>query len=132
MNERNGFAIRVEAIVIGASAGGVEALLKYLLGRCVKASVCRSLSCCTCPTSAAAIWLKCSPGICAAGLEATTRTPSSPARCTSPRRVITCRWSRISQLSLSQEDRVHHSRPAIDILFESAADAYGKSWRPCC
>jgi two-component system chemotaxis response regulator CheB len=28
-------------------------------------------------------------------------------------------------LSLSQEDRVHHSRPAIDYLFESAADAYG-------
>lgn len=29
-------------------------------------------------------------------------------------------------LSLSQEDRVFHSRPSIDILFESAADAYGK------
>lgn len=28
-------------------------------------------------------------------------------------------------LSLSQEERVHHSRPAIDYLFESAADAYG-------
>ena len=30
-------------------------------------------------------------------------------------------------LSLSQEDRVHHSRPAIDYLFASAADAYGKN-----
>ncbi|MBD8600712.1 MULTISPECIES: chemotaxis protein CheB [unclassified Pseudomonas] len=29
-------------------------------------------------------------------------------------------------LSLSQEERVHHSRPSIDVLFESAADAYGK------
>jgi len=29
-------------------------------------------------------------------------------------------------LSLSQEDRVHHSRPAIDYLFASAADAYGQ------
>ena len=28
-------------------------------------------------------------------------------------------------LSLSLEERVHFSRPAIDILFESAADAYG-------
>jgi two-component system chemotaxis response regulator CheB len=28
--------------------------------------------------------------------------------------------------SLSQEDPVHFSRPAIDILMESAADAYGK------
>ncbi|MEX5591250.1 chemotaxis protein CheB [Pseudomonas orientalis] len=29
-------------------------------------------------------------------------------------------------LSLSQEDRVHHSRPAIDFLFTSAADAYAR------
>jgi two-component system chemotaxis response regulator CheB len=29
-------------------------------------------------------------------------------------------------LSLSQEDKVHHSRPAIDYLFASAADVYGK------
>ncbi|MGC5699025.1 chemotaxis protein CheB [Pseudomonas sp. NFXW11] len=29
-------------------------------------------------------------------------------------------------LSLSQEERLHHSRPAIDFLFESAADAYGE------
>ncbi|KMT52904.1 chemotaxis protein CheB [Pseudomonas fildesensis] len=29
-------------------------------------------------------------------------------------------------LSLSQEDRVHHSRPAIDYLFASAADTYGQ------
>ncbi|MDB6141850.1 MAG: chemotaxis protein CheB [Pseudomonas sp.] len=28
-------------------------------------------------------------------------------------------------LSLSLEERVHYSRPSIDILFESAADAYG-------
>ncbi|MDE1167980.1 MAG: chemotaxis protein CheB [Pseudomonas sp.] len=28
-------------------------------------------------------------------------------------------------LSLSQEERVHYSRPAIDMLFESAADTYG-------
>ena len=29
-------------------------------------------------------------------------------------------------LSLSLEDRVHHSRPSIDILFESAADTFGR------
>ena len=28
-------------------------------------------------------------------------------------------------LSLSQEERVFHSRPSIDVLFESVADAYG-------
>lgn len=30
-------------------------------------------------------------------------------------------------LALSNDEPVNHSRPAIDILFESAADAYGKS-----
>jgi two-component system chemotaxis response regulator CheB len=29
-------------------------------------------------------------------------------------------------LSLSQEERVFHSRPSIDVLFESAADAFGE------
>lgn len=29
-------------------------------------------------------------------------------------------------LSLSLEDPVHHSRPSIDVLFESAADVYGE------
>ncbi|HVW27268.1 MAG TPA: chemotaxis protein CheB [Polyangiaceae bacterium] len=29
--------------------------------------------------------------------------------------------------SLSTEDPVHHARPSIDVLFESAADAYGPS-----
>ncbi|MGV8917022.1 MAG: chemotaxis protein CheB [Pseudomonas sp.] len=28
-------------------------------------------------------------------------------------------------LSMSLEDRVHYSRPSIDVLFDSAADAYG-------
>jgi two-component system, chemotaxis family, protein-glutamate methylesterase/glutaminase len=30
------------------------------------------------------------------------------------------------QLALSVDDLVHHSRPSIDVLFESAADVYGK------
>ncbi|TWI56795.1 two-component system chemotaxis response regulator CheB [Pseudomonas duriflava] len=29
-------------------------------------------------------------------------------------------------LSLSQEERVHYSRPSIDVLFESAADVFGE------
>ncbi|MBA2485730.1 MAG: chemotaxis protein CheB, partial [Nitrospira sp.] len=30
-------------------------------------------------------------------------------------------------LSLSSEEPVHYSRPSIDVLFESAADAYGRA-----
>jgi two-component system chemotaxis response regulator CheB len=29
------------------------------------------------------------------------------------------------QLSLSADDPVHHSRPSVDVLFESAAEVYG-------
>src|SRR5437773_8676957 len=29
------------------------------------------------------------------------------------------------QFNLSVDDAVHHSRPSVDVLFESAADAYG-------
>lgn len=31
------------------------------------------------------------------------------------------------QLALSADELVHHSRPSIDVLFESAADAYGSA-----
>lgn len=31
------------------------------------------------------------------------------------------------EISLSQDELVHYSRPSIDVMFESAADAYGSS-----
>ena len=39
--------------------------------------------------------------------------------------IIICWWRKTSRLSLSNEEPVHYSRPSIDVLFESAADAYG-------
>ena len=52
---------RIEAVVIGASAGGVEALLT-LLGPLRKGYVLPIIIVLHLPESAAVIWLKCFPG----------------------------------------------------------------------
>ena len=61
----------------------------------------------------------------AASTRPATRTPSSPATSTSPRPTTTCWWSR-GHFALSIDAPVQQSRPSIDVLFESAADAYGE------
>ncbi|NBF03037.1 chemotaxis protein CheB [Pseudomonas sp. Fl5BN2] len=116
---------RVEAIVVGASAGGVEALLSLFSGlaqgfrlpvivvlhlpderRSLLAEVfARRLAL---PVKEAEDKEQIVPGtlyFAAPGYHLSVEQDHS--------------------LSLSQEERLHHSRPAIDYLFESAADAYG-------
>ncbi|KAF0866770.1 chemotaxis protein CheB [Pseudomonas sp. LD120] len=118
---------RVEAVVVGASAGGVEALLALFSGftqgfrlpvivvlhvpeerRSQLAEVFgRRL----------ALTVK----------EADDKEPVVPGTLyfAAPGYHLSVEQDR--SLSLSQEERVHHSRPAIDYLFESAADAYGRN-----
>ena len=50
-----------------------------------------------------------------------TRSRWRRERSTSLRRTITCWWTRGRSLALSADDLVHHSRPSIDVLFDSAA-----------
>ncbi|MFJ4376374.1 chemotaxis protein CheB [Pseudomonas japonica] len=116
---------RIEAIVMGASAGGVSALLTVLA--------------CLPPTFAI-------PLICVLHLpddhdsqlaEVFARKLQRPVREARDKESIEAGMiyvagpgyhlsvERDRSLSLSQEERVHFSRPSIDILFESAADAYG-------
>lgn len=116
---------RIEAIVMGASAGGVSALLTVLA--------------CLPPTFAI-------PLICVLHLpddhdsqlaEVFARKLRRPVREARDKESIEAGMiyvagpgyhlsvERDRSLSLSQEERVHFSRPSIDILFESAADAYG-------
>ncbi|MCP1478499.1 two-component system chemotaxis response regulator CheB [Pseudomonas chlororaphis] len=116
---------RVEAIVIGASAGGVEALLKIFTAFPEGFSL---------------------PIVVVLHLPEEHR--SQLAELFAQRLALPVKEARDKQtiergtlyfavpgyhlsveqdrsLSLSQEERVHHSRPAIDYLFDSAADAYG-------
>jgi two-component system chemotaxis response regulator CheB len=127
MNDAHASPIRgIEAIVVGASAGGVEALLSIF------------------GTLPAGFGL---PIIAVLHLpderrsqlaEVFARRLRIPVREARDKEVIEAGTLYFAgpgyhlsvehdrSLSLSQEDRVHHSRPAIDFLFASAADAYGK------
>jgi two-component system chemotaxis response regulator CheB len=118
---------RIEAILVGASAGGVEALLK-VFGQLPKGFGVPIL----------------------VVLHLPDERDSQLAHIFSHRLAVPVEEARDKQcivpgtlyvapagyhlsveadrsLSLSLEEPVHHSRPSIDVLFESAADAYGPS-----
>ncbi|MHC8286593.1 chemotaxis protein CheB [Pseudomonas sp. XS1P51] len=115
----------VEAIVIGASAGGVEALLN-ILGPLREGFVLPIIVVLHLPDAhrsqlAEVFARRVSLPVLEAHdktlIEAGTLYFAGPGYHLSVERDRT--------FSLSLEDRVHYSRPAIDYLFESAADAYG-------
>lgn len=116
---------RIEAIVIGASAGGVEALLSifsalragFRLPIIVVLHLPEQRSSQLADVMA---WRVPIPVIEAGDkmpIEAGTLYLATPGYHLSV--------ERDRSLSLSLEERLHYSRPAIDYLFESAADAYG-------
>lgn len=116
----------IEAIVVGASAGGVEALLK-IFGDLPEGFALPIIAVLHLPderrSQLAQVFAR------------RLRIPVKEAR---DKEVIEAGTVYFAgpgyhlsvehdySLSLSQEDRVHYSRPAIDYLFASAADAYGK------
>lgn len=116
---------RIEAIVVGASAGGVEALLSIFsdLGQGFSLPI--------------IVVLHLPDERRSQLVEVFARRVSMPVKEARDKAVIKpgtlyfaapgyhLSVERDRSLSLSLEDRVHHSRPAIDYLFESAADAYG-------
>ncbi|KIK89454.1 chemotaxis protein CheB [Pseudomonas sp. W15Feb9B] len=116
---------RVEAIVVGASAGGVEALLTllvplrqgYVLPIIVVLHLPEERRSQLAEVFARRLMLPVE--------EATDKQDIAPGTVyfATPGYHLSVEQDR--SLSLSLEDRVHHSRPAIDYLFESAADAYG-------
>ncbi len=116
----------IEAIVVGASAGGVEALLRSS-DTCAKALACPSWWCCICRTSAKANWPVSSDIVLAVPVEeARDKQDIVPGTLyvATPGYHLSVEADR--SLSLSLEEPVHHSRPSIDVLFESAADVYGQ------
>jgi two-component system, chemotaxis family, protein-glutamate methylesterase/glutaminase len=115
---------QIDAVVIGASAGGVEALSVLL----------PALP----PDTAAALFVvlhlprdrpslladifarKCSVKV----REAQDKEPVKPGTVYFAPSNYHLLVDRGPQLALSVDDLVHHSRPSIDVLFESAADVY--------
>ncbi|MVV50403.1 chemotaxis protein CheB [Pseudomonas sp. PB120] len=116
---------RVEAIVIGASAGGVEALLSILSplreGFVLPIIVVLHLPDERRSHLAEVFARRVSMPV----FEARDKThiEAGTLYFATPGYHLSVEHDR--SFSLSLEERVHYSRPAIDFLFESAADAYG-------
>ncbi|WP_433740947.1 chemotaxis protein CheB [Pseudomonas putida] len=124
MNDAPAFP-SIEAIVIGASAGGVEALLN-ILGPLREGFALPIIVVLHLPNErrsqlvdvfARRVVLPVQEAIDKTPIEAGTLYFAAPGYHLSV--------EQDRSFSLSLEDRVHFSRPAIDYLFESAADAYG-------
>lgn len=115
----------VEAIVIGASAGGVEALLS-ILSPLREGFVLPIIVVLHLPderrSHLAEVFDR---RVAMRVVEAHDKTVIEPGTLyfATPGYHLSVELDR--SFSLSLEDRVHYSRPAIDFLFESAADAYG-------
>jgi two-component system chemotaxis response regulator CheB len=116
---------RVDAIVIGASAGGIEALMALLPGLSVAYRIPivivvhlpRDQ-----PSLLAQIFLqKCALPVC----EAADKEPVRPGTVYFAPPDYHLLIDAGPCLALSADELVNYSRPSIDVLFESAADVYG-------
>ncbi|AZV27097.1 chemotaxis protein CheB [Pseudomonas syringae] len=116
---------RVEAIVVGASAGGVEALLT-MLGSLRAGFGLPIIIVLHLPeerrSQLADVFARRLALPVAEAIDKQDITPGTVYFATPGYHLSV---EQDFSLSLSLEDRLHHSRPSIDFLFESAADAYG-------
>jgi two-component system chemotaxis response regulator CheB len=114
----------IDGVVIGASAGGVEALSVILpaLPRDTRAAVFVVLHLLRDrPSLLVDIFSrKCVLNV----REAEDKEPVEPGTVYFAPNNYHLLLERGPQLALSVDDLVHHSRPSIDVLFESAADVY--------
>ena len=116
---------RIEAIVVGASAGGVEALMK-LLGPLRQGFVLPIIIVLHLPEERRSHLAEVFARRLQLPVEEATDKQDIQAGTVyfaTPGYHLSVEQDR--SLSLSLEDRLHHSRPSIDYLFESAADVYG-------
>ncbi|MFW9081565.1 chemotaxis protein CheB [Pseudomonas sp. P2757] len=116
---------RIEAIVIGASAGGVEALLT-LFGSLRAGFVLPIIVVLHLPDDRRSHLAEVfSRRVALPVMEASDKQEIKAGTLyfATPGYHLSVEEDR--SLSLSLEERLHHSRPSIDFLFESAADVYG-------
>jgi two-component system chemotaxis response regulator CheB len=115
---------RIDAVVIGASAGGVEALSEILpaLPASLRPALLIVLHL---PRERPSLLVEIFENRCALPVrEADDKEPVEPGTVyfAPPDYHMLVEKSR--QIALSTDEPVHYSRPAIDVLFESAADVY--------
>jgi two-component system chemotaxis response regulator CheB len=115
---------RIDAVVIGASAGGVEALSEILpaLPASLRPALLIVLHL---PRERPSLLVEIFANRCALPVrEATDKEPVEPGTVyfAPPDYHMLVEKSR--QIALSTDEPVHYSRPSIDVLFESAADVY--------
>jgi two-component system chemotaxis response regulator CheB len=116
---------RIEAIVIGASAGGVEALGLILpaLPAKFRPSLLIVLHL---PRERPSLLVEIYEKRCALPIrEADDKEPIEPGTVYFAPPDYHMLVERNRQIALSTEEPVHFSRPSVDVLFESAADVYG-------
>jgi two-component system chemotaxis response regulator CheB len=116
---------KVDAIVVGASAGGVEALLKIFrpLPKGFRLPIITVLHL---PDERRSLLAEVfSSHLAIPVKEADDKETIVPGTLYLAAPGYHLSVEQDLTLSFSQEERVHHSRPSIDILFESAADVYG-------
>jgi two-component system, chemotaxis family, protein-glutamate methylesterase/glutaminase len=117
---------RIEAVVIGASAGGVEALNEILPG--LPATFRPALLIVLhLPRERPSLLVEIYEKRCALPIrEADDKEPVEPGTVyfAPPDYHMLVEKSR--QIALSTDEPVHFSRPSVDVLFESAADVYGE------
>jgi two-component system, chemotaxis family, protein-glutamate methylesterase/glutaminase len=115
---------RTEAIVVGASAGGVQALSELLpaLPRGAQVSVFVVLHL---PRDRPSLLVEVFAHKCALTVrEAQDKEPVAPGTIYFAPANYHLLIDEGPQLALSVDELVHHSRPSIDVLFESAAEVY--------
>ena len=116
---------RIEAIVIGASAGGVEALGLILpaLPATFRPSLLIVLHL---PRERPSLLVEIYEKRCALPIrEADDKEPIEPGTVYFAPPDYHMLVERNRQIALSTDEPVHYSRPSVDVLFESAADVYG-------
>jgi two-component system chemotaxis response regulator CheB len=117
---------RIDAVVIGASAGGVEALTALLPALAPKllppVFIVLHL-----PRDTRGVLVEIFSRKCAVPVrEAEDKEPVASGTVYFAPSNYHLLVDAGPQLSLSADDPVHHSRPSIDVLFESAAEIYGR------
>jgi two-component system chemotaxis response regulator CheB len=118
-------AERIDAVVIGASAGGIEALTVLLpaLSPDSRAPVFIVLHL---PRNRPSVLVEIFARKCSVPVrEAEDKDTVAPGTVYFAPADYHLLVDRGPQISLSADDPVHHSRPSIDVLFESAAEVYG-------